>query len=294
VHVLKELISSFGVKALYSEWQQHGGDREFIFLHFLKQQIEQLGVNIPEDIEIVISGMASSNIGIRELPYASLPFNIDGKGLYVELIKHSLFPRGFQLISGVCSDSDVIRGEETQMIGLAGKEDLNRKSIFILPGTHSKHIVCENGKITRFNTFMTGELFQVISTHTILKSSVEKPTPGFNDWKAFDDGVRINRDDLSILNSLFKIRTRDILHKKSSMENYYYLSGILIGEEMASLSSISCDKIILCAGNHLYEFYQRAIQVLELCDRTVEIDEKNFEDSIIKGQLMILKQNNGS
>ncbi len=294
MHVMKELVSSFGVKALYAKWQQKEGDREFIFLHFLKQQIEQLGMNIPTDIEIVISGMASSNIGIRELPYASLPFNINGKGLYVELIKHSLFPYGFQLISGVCSDSDVIRGEETQMIGLAGKEDLYRKSIFILPGTHSKHIVCENGKITGFNTFMTGELFQVISTHTILKSSVEKPTPNFNDWKAFDDGVLISRDKLSILSSLFKIRARDILHKKSSMENYYYLSGILIGEEMASLLSISCDKIVLCAGNNLYEFYKRAIQVLELCDRTIEIDEKNVEDSIFKGQLTILKQNNGA
>ena len=294
VHVMKELVSSFGVKALYSEWQQQGGNREFIFLHFLKQQIEQLGVDIPTDIEIVISGMASSNIGIRELPYASLPFNIDGKGLYVESIKHSLFPYGFQLISGVCSDSDIIRGEETQMIGLAGKEDLYRKSIFILPGTHSKHIVCENGKITGFTTFMTGELFQVLSTHSILKSSVEKPGPDFTDWKVFDDAVLASRARPSILSSLFGIRTRDILNKKSSMENYYYLSGLLIGEEMAALSSISCDKIVLCAGDNLYDFYKRAIQVLGFGDRAIEIDEKNVEASIIKGQLIILKQNNGA
>lgn len=77
------------------------------------------------------------------------------------------------------------------------------------------------------------------------------------------------------------------------MENYYYLSGLLIGEEMAALSSISCDKILLCAGGNLYDFYKRAIHVLSLGDRTIEIDEKNVEASIIKGQLTLLKQNKG-
>jgi 2-dehydro-3-deoxygalactonokinase len=292
MEVIKELVSPVGIKALYHKWQQQGGDREWIFLHFLKQQIEQLGVNISEDTEIVISGMASSNIGIRELPYALLPFHIDGKGLHVELIKHSLFPNGFYLISGVCSDADIIRGEETQLLGLAVEEDLYRKSIFILPGTHSKHIICENGEITGFNTFMTGELFQVICTHTIFKSSVEKPSSGFNDWKAFDEGILKSQEGFSLLNDLFNIRTRDILDNKSPKENYYYLSGLLIGEELSTLKSITFDRIQLCAGNHLYEPYKRAMQILKLYDKAIVVDKEIVENSVPRGQLKVLKQNN--
>ncbi len=292
VQVIKELVSPVGIKALYLKWQEQGGDREWIFLHFLKQKIDQLQAIVPEDIEIVISGMASSSIGIRQLPYASLPFNIYGKGLHVELIKHSLFPNGFYLISGVCSDGDVIRGEETQMLGLAAEEDLYRKSIFILPGTHSKHIVCENGEITGFNTFMTGEFFQAICTHTILKSSIEKPPPNFNAWKAFDEGILRSLEGFSILNNLFKIRTRDILDKKSPKENYYYLSGLLIGEEMATLKSITFDRIQLCAGNHLYEPYKRAILILKLYEKAIVVDKETVESSVAKGQLRVLKQKN--
>jgi 2-dehydro-3-deoxygalactonokinase len=292
VRVIKESTSSVGIKNLYLNWQKEGGDREFIFLNFLKKQIHKLDCVIPEDTEIVLSGMASSNIGIRELPYAALPFNINGDGLYVELIKHSSFPYTLYLISGVCSDSDIIRGEETQMMGLAGKDNFYRKSIFILPGTHSKHIVCENGKITAFNTFITGELFQAICNYTILKVSIEKPPPDTKDWKFFDEGVIRSQEGFSLLNDLFKIRATDILGKRSPGENYYYLSGLLIGEELAALKLIAFDHIELCAGNNLYEFYERAIRVLNLYEKTTILDSDTVEASVIKGQLVALRKNN--
>ena len=286
LHVVKELITSIGVKPLYLKWQQEGGDREFIFLNYLKQQIDELQFNLPKNIEIVISGMASSSIGIRELPYASLPFDITGKGLYVEKIQHPSFPYAFQLISGVRSDADVMRGEETQMVGLANG-NLSGKSVFILPGTHSKHIICEEDKITDFNTFMTGELFQVISHHTILKNSVAKPSSEYSHLKGFDEGVVMSESAHSILNSLFKVRTNDILGKKTAEENYYFLSGLLIGTEIATLQSISFDQILLCAGNNLYEFYHRAIEVLGLSDKTKILDKEIIEKAVIKGQLKI-------
>jgi 2-dehydro-3-deoxygalactonokinase len=287
--VMEEQVAAVGTKALYLKWQQENGDREWMFLHFLKDQISQLHAIVPDDIEIVISGMASSNIGIRELKYAQLPFSIFGSGLNIERIIHPLFPNGIFLVSGVCSDSDVIRGEETQIVGLAQPEDLNGKCIFILPGTHSKHILCEHGKITALNTFMTGELFEVIRAHTILKTSVQKPTVNFNDLTAFEDGIRQSRKG-SILNSLFKIRARDILDKKSPQENYYYLSGLLIGEEISTLKPKDYDQIKLCAGNNLHTFYERAISVLELSEKTIIIDKKTVENSVIKGQLRILNQ----
>lgn len=287
LQVIKESNSPMGVKPLYLKWQQDGGDREFIFLDFLSQQIGELQSDLPQNIEIVISGMASSSIGIRELPYAPLPFDINGNGLYVELIKHPLFPGGFQLISGVCSGSDVMRGEETQLVGLADEGDLHERTIFILPGTHSKHVICENDRITDFNTYMTGELFQVISQHSILKSSVAKPSSGYMDLKDFDAGVLMSESVPSILNSLFKVRTNDILGKKSAQENYYFLSGLLIGAEMVTLRSMSFDQVLLCAGNDLYKYYERAMRVLGFADKMKILDQEVIEHAVIKGQVKI-------
>jgi 2-dehydro-3-deoxygalactonokinase len=286
LHVIQELVSPMGVKSLYLKWQQEGGDREFIFLNYLKKQIDELQFS-PENIEIVISGMASSSIGIRELPYASLPFDITGKGLYVEKIQHPSFPYTIQLISGVRSDDDVMRGEETQMVGLADGDNIDGQTIFILPGTHSKHVMCENGKITGFNTFMTGELFQVINHHTILKNSVAKPSGGCTHFKEFDEGILMSESGHSILNSLFKVRTNDILGKKTAEENYYFLSGLLIGSEMATLQVASPEKIVLCAGSELHELYERAIRVLGLSDKTKILDKEVIEKAVIKGQLKI-------
>lgn len=286
-NVKQEFISPTGVKQLNSKWQEQGGDRELIFLDFLKQQINELAFDLAGNIEIIISGMASSSIGIRALPYAYLPFDTSGEGLFVEVIHHPLFPGGIQLISGVCSDSDVMRGEETQIVGLADEGNLYEKTIFILPGTHSKHVICENDRVTGFNTYMTGELFQVISQYSILKNSVATPVGAYTDLKDFDAGVLMSESAPSILNSLFKVRTNDILGKKSLEENYYFLSGLLIGAEMVTLRSMSFGQVLLCAGNDLYELYERAIQVLGLSYKTKILDKEVIEKAVIKGQMKI-------
>jgi 2-dehydro-3-deoxygalactonokinase len=147
--------------------------------------------------------------------------------------------------------------------------------------------MCENGKITGFNTFMTGELFQVINHHTILKNSVAKPSGGCTHFKEFDEGILMSESGHSILNSLFKVRTNDILGKKTAEENYYFLSGLLIVSEMATLQVALPERIVLCAGSELHELYERAIRVLGLSDKTKILDKEVIEKAVIKGQLKI-------
>lgn len=288
--VIEERSSPVGIRELFSKWQQQGGEREDIFLDFLKQEINLLNSPVADDMAIVISGMASSNIGIKELPYSSLPFSIEGTGLHMEEIRNTSLPQKIFLISGVSSGSDVIRGEETQVLGLAGYAAAGGITVFILPGTHSKHIVCGNGEITGFRTFMTGELFQALSVHTILKTSIKEPLPGFCYWKEFEKGVRQSQEGFSLLNDLFSIRTRDILHRKTPQENYYYLSGLLIGEELRACTREDADQLVLCAGAHLFEPYERAAGVLRL-DKQIKIVERAAVDNAVPaGQLKILDQ----
>jgi 2-dehydro-3-deoxygalactonokinase len=287
--IVEEVVSPKGIKTIYNEWLDFGGEKETYFLNFLKEQLAHIITPIAADVTIVISGMASSSIGLRELSYADLPFKTDGKSLKIENIQSDIIPNRIQLISGVKSDSDVIRGEEVEIIGLVDEEDEKKSIVFITPGTHSKHVLCEKGVITNFFTYMTGEIFSVISEHTILNASIEKTDFDLNAIKSFEEGVRAAMQGKSILNSLFKVRTNTLFKEKTNIENYYYLSGLLIGEELQSLRGIECDYIKLCAGGKLFELYHKAIGVLGLESKTKIINSSVVDLSVVKGQWNIIK-----
>ena len=232
--------------------------------------------------------MASSSIGIRELPYANLPFQVNGKLLYSESIESAVLPNKIYLLSGAKSNSDVMRGEETQIVGLMEKEDLFKKTLFILPGTHSKHILTDNGMVTGINTFITGELFEVISQHSILKESLADGKFGENELVAFKEGVTKSKEDVSILHSLFSIRTNTLFQKKSLTENYYFLSGLLIGEELKSLLPCNNQSLQLAATGTLFELYFIAFEVLGLLPITKIVEKDILDAAVIKGQSIIL------
>ena len=126
--------------------------------------------------------MASSSIGLYELDYADLPFNVNGDNLIVKrlILKNK---SELLLISGVKNNDGMMRGEETQAIGFEDYLKPFNESILILPGTHSKHLEYKNGNFIDLKSFMTGELFEILSLKSILSNSVTKNTNTiFKDW----------------------------------------------------------------------------------------------------------------
>src|SRR5262245_12577368 len=100
--------------------------------------------------------MASSSIGMIEVPYKETQFKADGSDLKVKKIDRSKdFEHDTFIISGARTNNDVMRGEETQLAGC--KDTGDKKSLYIFPGTHSKHILVKKGIAVSFKTFMTGE-----------------------------------------------------------------------------------------------------------------------------------------
>lgn len=287
--IVEEVVSPKGIKTVYNEWLASGEEKESYFLNFLKIQINNFKTDLNSEMQVVISGMASSSIGLRELPYSNLPFKTNGKSLHIETIQSPDFPYTIKLISGVKSDSDVIRGEEVEIIGLVTEKDKKKTVVFITPGTHSKHVVCEKGVVTNFYTYMTGEIFSVISEHTILKASLEKSDFDASMLASFEEGVLKSIEGKSLLNTFFKVRTNTLFKEKTNLENYYYLSGLLIGSELKTLEEIECDYIKLCAGGKLFELYHRAISILGLVSKTKVIQADVVETSVVKGQWNIIK-----
>src|SRR5688572_624436 len=125
------------------------GDRAEAFRSTLARGLEQL--KAPESWPVVVSGMASSSIGWKELPYATLPFSLDGRDAVWEKVDGRV-----HLISGLRSDTDVLRGEETEALGLVAQlgREMPFEAVFILPGTHSKHLEVNPGGIAAVRTLM--------------------------------------------------------------------------------------------------------------------------------------------
>lgn len=164
---LAKVESDQGNAVLFNQWKNKtGADRLTFYLLYLKQSISELkapdGISI-DSLPVLISGMASSSVGMKELPYADLPFMLDGSSANAEWISAApTLNNRVLLISGVQQADDVMRGEETQLAGIATLVDLQESvpMIYILPGTHSKHISVTHNRISQFRTFMTGEIFE--------------------------------------------------------------------------------------------------------------------------------------
>jgi 2-dehydro-3-deoxygalactonokinase len=115
------------------------------------------------ETQVVMSGMIGSRQGWMEVPYADCPAGLDEIAAGMRSVAWS---RGEAWIApGVaCHEEtgvpDVIRGEETQILGCLDRLGSGRHTI-CLPGTHSKWVEVDNGRIMHFSTHMTGEAFAV-------------------------------------------------------------------------------------------------------------------------------------
>ena len=161
---------------LWKESKQPESQRLPFYQAVLQKHIDALQAQCGSSLggtPVVVSGMASSTLGMYEMAYKTLPVNLADAELNTELFAASdQFPHTVLLVSGVASTNDVMRGEEVQVAGCYDK-DAAGKQLFIVPGTHSKHVMVEDGVITDFNTYMTGEVFALLSQHSILAASVE-------------------------------------------------------------------------------------------------------------------------
>lgn len=290
-HTIGEITDNEGIKTVHKLWAEYTStmNRIDFYLSVLRKKIEALETKLQVDLShypIIISGMASSSIGIKELPYGSLPIPVKNPNLHVEkLPDNHLLSQDIYLISGLRTSNDVMRGEETQLIGLDYKYNLDTGT-YLLAGTHSKHVYIKNRNIVGFKTFITGELFDLISTQSILSQSVSthENAPISQD---FEMGVQQSVNE-NLLHAFFEVRTRDLLQGIEHELNSDYLSGLLIGTELSDLAKKGPQQIIIYGNSTLQKRYYRACTLLKLNVNSVESDPK--EDLTALGQRIILQQ----
>lgn len=254
--------------------------RRAAFASALQRGLDALAVARQPEIPLVISGMACSTIGWIPQPYASLPVRLDGTGYVTTDLR--IKGRKVRFISGLRTDCDVMRGEECELTGLfisPQRRALAKDCIVVLPGTHSKHVRLRQGRIVEFSTHLTGELFALLSRHSTLCGS--QPSPRFSP-SAFRAGVRTARQ-LNLGAALFKTRARNVLGHMRPEHGADFLSGVLIGSEMACLPAKG--QIVIAAGRDLAKRYSLAARILLPRGRITVIPPAEAAGAVVRGHV---------
>jgi 2-dehydro-3-deoxygalactonokinase len=192
---------------------------------------------------VVMSGMVGSAFGWQEAPYATEAVALDS--LQNNLVKLKDSPAGMPcvLVPGYCirnpqGQPDVMRGEETQLLGAVALG--HDSGWFCLPGTHSKWVELKAGRIQQLRTYMTGELFGLLTQHGTLAAAAGTATSAW-DTLAFSEGVDAARHGGVLSHQLFGCRARVVCGDRPASSAHAYLSGLLIGSEWQDVQRRDAD-----------------------------------------------------
>jgi 2-dehydro-3-deoxygalactonokinase len=225
----------------------------------------------------LLCGMVGSTIGWREAPYCRCPAAPDA--IAQAALRFDVGGRQIAIIPGLsCTNAsglfDVMRGEETQLLGaLCLQPELARgRQLFCLPGTHAKWALVEDGAVVRFQTALSGELFALLSQHSVLARGAGAASP---DHAAFSVGVAASRNEADLLHLLFSTRSRQLSGEIPKEEAASYLSGLIVGAEVAAalrLFAPEAPGVLVCAPA-LAALYQAVLASHKLDAKVLDGDD---------------------
>jgi 2-dehydro-3-deoxygalactonokinase len=218
---------------------------------------------------VIACGMVGARQGWLEAPYRQTPC----RPVLFETVASpdTGDPRlKVMILAGIkqIEPADVMRGEETQIAGILS-ENPSFAGVLCLPGTHTKWVRIAAGEIIAFKTFMTGELFNLLSAHSVLRHSLDSAG-----WDAaeFTRSVQaVIGDPASFAGRLFSIRAETLVSGLGTARANARLSGILIGAELAAAKAYWLDKDLIIVGNGAQsELYAQALRTLGQSPRMID------------------------
>lgn len=233
-------------------------------------------IDAPAHLPVVVCGMAGSRQGWAEARYLDLPAVLDE--LPNSAVQAPGAGRDVRILPGLAQRAadrpDVMRGEETQLLGLARRGI--RSGLVCLPGTHSKWAELKRGTVTGFATFLTGELFALLSERSILSHAVAGASEIHGGEPAFLEAVASVLDHPErMTRELFSIRAAQLLDDVPPTEASARLSGLAIGVEIAGAISLHgrAAPVTLVASDRLRGLYGSALDRAGIGFDVVDADE---------------------
>ncbi len=215
----------------------------------------------------LIAGMAGSRQGWIEAPYCACPASLAEVAAQLAWV----VPGRVAIVPGLSCERagvpDVMRGEEAQAFGALHLLGLERGTL-VLPGTHSKWVQAEGGRIAAFATSMTGEFYALLRRHSILARTLPVDDDAFEP-QAFDAGIAHALRSPGLLQSAFSARTLALFERQPLAHRTSYLSGLVIGEELRTRALHGGEQVIVVGADALTQRYERALAALGVQVRVI-------------------------
>lgn len=206
---------------------------------------------------VVMAGMVGSNVGWKIAPYLPVPAPFSAIGEQLTSVGDNIW-----IVPGLCVSRDdnhnVMRGEETQLLGA---RTLSPSSVYVMPGTHCKWVHADAQHIHDFRTVMTGELHHLLLNHSLLGAGLPEQVPS---PEAFAAGLDRGIASPDVLPQLFEVRASHVLGNLPREQVSEFLSGLLIGAEVASMREFVGREqaVTIVAGAALTSRYEQAFRVI--------------------------------
>ena len=242
------------------------------FVSVLLNQMDKLKM-MDCSVPLVISGMITSKNGWFETPYIECPASPADLAEGLSVLRHERLG-AIWFVPGVRQldpEADIMRGEETQVAGI----DSQGQILVIFPGTHSKWVKLQDNVISRFKTFMTGDLYSAVLNHSILRTLPDAPWSDKSFIRGVQHGYKRCQRGGSVLSGMFQVRVQAVLGLDPAVGCRSFLSGTLIGSEIfeGMKSGFDDHEQVLVAGEkRLGELYLEALAICGIVadDRSLE------------------------
>ncbi|MGB0817757.1 MAG: 2-dehydro-3-deoxygalactonokinase [Candidatus Puniceispirillaceae bacterium] len=216
-----------------------------------------------EDIAVIMCGMIGSAQGWYEAGYLSGQIGVDE--LSSGMVKVPDTQLNVMIVPGIRGVSvaglnDVVRGEETLLAGWL-QQPTDSEAVFCLPGTHSKWIVAREGQVNQLTTFMTGELFELMRTRSILAPLIDSQAVADTKSDIFCKGLTLAQSPVGLLHQMFAIRAGALTGQFAKSDVLTLLSGVLVGAECLAVKSLVQNRsVTLMSSGDLKQTYQNAFE----------------------------------
>ncbi|MBQ8248274.1 MAG: 2-dehydro-3-deoxygalactonokinase [Clostridia bacterium] len=239
---------------------------------------------------VIASGMITSEYGLCPIDHVTMPAG--KRELHETMFRTSFeelpdipwyFIRGVKSGSSVLGDFDMMRGEETELMGIIKEGDTD--ALYILPGSHSKHIrIDENGKIVSIKTMLSGELFAAVMEHTILKDAAD-----FDHNTISEEYLKLGYEyaaEHGVNEAMFKTRILKNIFGAKKDECYSFLMGVVLSSEVTAVIKSDARRVVIGGQKQ----FRRALAILlgDCTDKNIiTLSDKDVDASTALGAVSV-------
>lgn len=254
--------------------------------------LQRNGMQSSDIRRILASGMLTSEYGICMLEHIKAPAGIKElhNGIFETVLSEIsdipfAFIRGVKLDGGSFENTDMMRGEETELMGLA--KDEYGECVYVLPGSHSKIIKTDaGGRITDFSTMLTGEMIAALSQNTILKDAVDLENAALNDGYLLKGFEYCRKNGIN--KAVFKTRVLKNMFSASSDEVYSFFIGVVLCEEITEIIKQNPPCVVIGGRRQI----KKATYELLKCNtdfKLVCVSDEAAEQASVSGMIKIFE-----